>query len=418
MNKCDVVIIGAGIGGAVLSLALGSRGWKIRLLERELHPAHIARPEVLWGATPAALDRFGVGDIIRNTASVRLDGVEFTSGSRQLLTLSPDVLRRAKVEAYSTDPGLTREVIAAAATATGNVTFERGVEVQQVIREDGQILGVQASRNGAPLVEHARLVVGDDGAHSVVRSALMSDSRTLALGAEDQSGTSMKLRIFPLDFITAAIAWPKELPTNRVRIWIDLKAFRMGIPAVGCLPWPGGRGVLLIPLPHVRAEALLHNTPEAFWTTLSKLSPLAMTFSEQLKFPGDFRHFRRPFGHAPRYVADGAAIIGDAAHPVSPAGGQGANAAIWDALTLADVAHEALTADDVSRKRLSRYEALRRPRNRDSLAITKRVALVLRCGSFVPGLRWFVPTVLRCIDCMPTLKSSAVSSFATTFVTR
>jgi len=26
MNKCDVVIIGAGIGGAVLSLALGSRG--------------------------------------------------------------------------------------------------------------------------------------------------------------------------------------------------------------------------------------------------------------------------------------------------------------------------------------------------------------------------------------------------------
>src|SRR6476620_2432234 len=154
MNKCDVVIIGAGIGGAVLSLALGSRGWKVRLLERELRPAHIVRPEVLWGATPAALDRFGVGDVIRNTASTRLDGVEFTSGSRPLLTLSRDLLRRAEVEAYSTDPGLTREAIAAAAAATGNVTFERGVEVQQVIREGGQIVGVQAVRDGASLVEH------------------------------------------------------------------------------------------------------------------------------------------------------------------------------------------------------------------------------------------------------------------------
>jgi len=228
----------------------------------------------------------------------------------------------------------------------------------------------------------------------------------------------MKLRIFPLDFITAAIAWPNELPVDRVRIWIDPKAFRRGIPAVGCLPWPGGRGVLLLPLPHVRAEALLHDTPETFWTTLSKLTPLAVTLSEQLKFPGDFRHIRRPFGHAPQYVADGAAIIGDAAHPVSPAGGQGANAAIWDALTLADVAHEALAADDVSHDRLARYETLRRPRNRDSVSITERVALVLRCGSFVPGLRWLVPAVLRCIDCMPALKSSVVSSFATTFVTR
>jgi 2-polyprenyl-6-methoxyphenol hydroxylase-like FAD-dependent oxidoreductase len=117
-------------------------------------------------------------------------------------------------------------------------------------------------------------------------------------------------------------------------------------------------------------------------------------------------------------VADGAAIIGDAAHPVSPAGGQGANAAIWDALTLADVAHEALKADDVRRDRLARYETLRRPRNRDSVSITERVACVLRCGSFVPGLRWLVPTVLRIIDCMPALKSSVVSSFATTFITR
>src|SRR4051812_15076084 len=110
MDTSDVIVVGAGIGGAVLALALGTRGWKVKLLEREKQPPRMARPEILWGATPAALDRFGVGDSIRNTASIRLDGVEFLSGCRRLLAVSREVLREAKVEAYSTDPSATREI--------------------------------------------------------------------------------------------------------------------------------------------------------------------------------------------------------------------------------------------------------------------------------------------------------------------
>jgi monooxygenase len=399
----DVVVVGAGIGGAVLALALGSRGWKVKLLEREVQPIRMVRPEILWGATPTALDRFGVGDVIRTQASVRLDGVEFMRGSRRLLSLSRDVLKAANVEAYSTDPSLTREVIAAAAAATGNVTFERGVEVQQVLRDGCRIVGVQASRGGTTLVERARLVVGDDGANSVVRAAISPDT---------------KLSTFPLDFMTAAVAWPGELPQDQVRAWINPKALRAGIPVIGCLPWPGSRGVLLLPLPHERAVALRQGGAEEFWDELTKLTPLAATLSARLKFPDDFRCVQRPYGHAPRYVVDGAAIIGDAAHPVSPAGGQGANASIWDALALAEVAHEALTADDLSGERLARYEALRRPRNRDSVRITERVVRVFRFASYVPGLQWLVPALLRCIDFLPPPKSRIVSSFATTFVTR
>jgi len=43
-------------------------------------------------------------------------------------------------------------------------------------------------------------------------------------------------------------------------------------------------------------------------------------------------------GHAPRYGAAGAVVMGDAAHPVSPAGGQGANMSIADARALAELA--------------------------------------------------------------------------------
>jgi len=425
MDTSDVAIVGAGIGGAVLALALGSRGWRVKLLEREMQPPQMVRPEILWGATPTVLDRFGVGDVIRTQASVRLGGVEFMCGRRRLLALSHDVLQAAKVEAYSTDPGLTREAIVAAAAATGTVTFLRGVEVQQVVRDGTRIVGVQASRNGMSLVEHARLVVGDDGAHSVVRAALSSDRGWPSPRVDnhtsmqtDQRRADLEFKLFPLDFVTAAIVWPDELPPDEGRVWINPKAFRAGIPGIGCLPWPGGRGVLLLPLPHTRAEALLRSTEVAFWNELTKLTPLAATLSSQLKFPDGFRRVQRPYGHAPQYVADGAAIIGDAAHPVSPAGGQGANAAIWDALALAEVAHEALTANDVSRERLARYEALRRPRNCDSVRITERAARVFRYAPYVPGLRWLVPAALRCIDFLPSLKSRVVASFATTFVTR
>jgi 2-polyprenyl-6-methoxyphenol hydroxylase-like FAD-dependent oxidoreductase len=91
----DVAVVGAGIGGAVLALALGNRGWTVTLLERDRVPHTVPRPEILWGATPDALDRFGIGDLIRQQASVRLGGINVRQGNRRLLTISRRVLDSA-----------------------------------------------------------------------------------------------------------------------------------------------------------------------------------------------------------------------------------------------------------------------------------------------------------------------------------
>jgi 2-polyprenyl-6-methoxyphenol hydroxylase-like FAD-dependent oxidoreductase len=117
-------------------------------------------------------------------------------------------------------------------------------------------------------------------------------------------------------------------------------------------------------------------------------------------------------------VADGVAIIGDAAHPMSPAGGQGANASIWDALALADVAHQGLAAGDLSRQRLARYELLRRPSNSASVAITERAVVAFNLLRQVPGLSRLVPAALGIFDSLPALKATILSAVATTFVTR
>ena len=402
-SHSDVIVVGAGIGGAVLGLALAVRGWSVKILERESAPLSIARPEILWGATPAALDRLGVGDVLRRQISVRLAGIQLNHGDRQLLAISRDVLHRADVEAYSTDPSMSRTAIADAALATGKVAIVRGAEVHEVIREGGRIVGVRGKRRDGPFEGRGKLIVGDDGVHSVVRQAI---------------GVEMNPRLFPLDFITAAIAWPDALPVDQVRVWVNPDAFTKGVPAIAMFPWPGRRGALLIPLVHDRADRLLQGGADHFWSQLSGLTPVAANLSQQLRFPEDFKRVRRPYGHATHYVADGAAIIGDAAHPMSPAGGQGANASIWDALALAEVAHLALSGGDLSRRRLSRYEVLRRPANARSVRISVRGARAFAIIRRTPALRWLVPAALRTLDRSPWLKQRILSAASTTFVTR
>jgi 2-polyprenyl-6-methoxyphenol hydroxylase-like FAD-dependent oxidoreductase len=163
---------------------------------------------------------------------------------------------------------------------------------------------------------------------------------------------------------------------------------------------------------------LLDGGAEEFWRKLAKLTPLAKQLEIPPRFPVDFKHVRRPFGHAQTYVADGTAILGDAAHPMSPAGGQGANAAIWDALALADVAHEALSSGDVSRQKLARYESLRRQHNAASVRISRIAAGALGIIPRIPGRSRVALALLSIIDSLPALKALFVGTISTTFVTR
>jgi 2-polyprenyl-6-methoxyphenol hydroxylase-like FAD-dependent oxidoreductase len=397
----DVVIVGAGIGGAALGLALGRMGRRVALVEREATPPRLVRPEILWGATLDALAKLRVADRIRAEASVELEGVEVRSVSGPLITIGPQDLAAAGVRGFSTNPGRTRELLAEAALATGCVEVHRGVRVEDLARDGNRVVGISGKRGSEPFALGARLVVGDDGTHSVVRTRL---------------GIPLTLTTFPIDFVTAWVPWPDPLPPGRVHLRLDPRAFRAGLPALGLFPWPRREAVVLVPLVHGRAERLLADDPERFWDGARNLTPLAPFLREHAQFPRDFARVQRPFGHAVRYVADGAAILGDAAHPMTPAGGQGANAAIWDALALADAADAALRSGDASRARLVEYERLRHPVNARSVAISAGVARLFRAARHLP-LAVLVPFGARLADRLVWPKRRLVRGFATTFVT-
>jgi len=366
------------------------------ILEREAIPRRIIRPEILWQPTLAALDRLGLGEPIRSQACVRLNQVDVGG----LLVMRPGDFAAAGAEAFSTDPFLTRQLITAAAQATGNVDLLRGVEVTSRVSDGPITRGVAGMRANERLEIDADLVVGADGVHSFLRSSL---------------GIAIDLRVFPIDFLTASLPWPTALAPDGAKVYLHRGAFREGMPAVALIPGPSGKGVVLIPLPSARADRTLAAAPAQFWDALAATVPASGGWRACIEFPRDFVRATRPFGHAAGYVRDGAALIGDAAHPMTPAGGQGANASIWDAL--ADVADGALKSGNVSRERLAPYERRRRPINERSVQISRTAWAAFRFGRCLP-LGSVVPLMLRTVDLMVWPKRAFLRRISRTLVDR
>jgi 2-polyprenyl-6-methoxyphenol hydroxylase-like FAD-dependent oxidoreductase len=107
------------------------------------------------------------------------------------------------------------------------------------------------------------------------------------------------------------------------------------------------------------------------WAAMLAGSPNISPEMRDVEFPGDFARIRREFGHAERYGSGAVVLMGDALHPVSPAGGQGANMSVADALALAEILPEG--GPDV----IERYESLRRRANARSLRVTAGAARLL-----------------------------------------
>jgi 2-polyprenyl-6-methoxyphenol hydroxylase-like FAD-dependent oxidoreductase len=91
-------------------------------------------------------------------------------------------------------------------------------------------------------------------------------------------------------------------------------------------------------------------------------------------------------------------LAGDAAHVHSPAGGQGMNAGILDAVTLADALKRALAGNDAA---LDAYGAVRRPIAQQIVTLADRLT---RMAVVRPGLRVLRNALLSTLSLLPALR--------------
>ncbi|WP_341521825.1 2-octaprenyl-3-methyl-6-methoxy-1,4-benzoquinol hydroxylase [Pseudomonas sp. G.S.17] len=109
--------------------------------------------------------------------------------------------------------------------------------------------------------------------------------------------------------------------------------------------------------------------------------------------------------HAKRYVAEGLALIGDAAHTIHPLAGQGVNLGFLDAAVLAEVLlHAAERGERLADARvLSRFERRRMPHNLALMAAMEGFERLFQADPL--PLRWLRNTGLKVVNQLPEAKA-------------
>ena len=109
--------------------------------------------------------------------------------------------------------------------------------------------------------------------------------------------------------------------------------------------------------------------------------------------------------HAKRYIQPGLALIGDAAHTIHPLAGQGVNLGFLDAATVAEVLLHALRRGEplASEKTLSRFERRRMPHNLAMMAAMEGFQRLFQADPL--SVRWLRNSGLNLVDGLAEAKA-------------
>ncbi|MNJ61006.1 2-octaprenylphenol hydroxylase [compost metagenome] len=109
--------------------------------------------------------------------------------------------------------------------------------------------------------------------------------------------------------------------------------------------------------------------------------------------------------HAKRYVAEGLALIGDAAHTIHPLAGQGVNLGFLDAAVLAEELQHAYERGErlADVRVLSRYERRRMPHNLALMAAMEGFERLFQADPL--PLRWLRNSGLKWVEQLPEAKA-------------
>jgi 2-polyprenyl-6-methoxyphenol hydroxylase-like FAD-dependent oxidoreductase len=361
----EAVIIGAGVGGLAAANALYRTGWQVTVLERAdaLRPigAGIAMPPNAMHALDAvAADAEGMDAAGTDAATLgaRVRAVGMAGGA--IGARRPDgrwifkptgnpVGRRFGYPVYS----LARtELLAVFAGQLPGDTI-RFDTVAQVADPGSADRRAQVQTAAGEVIE-ADLVVAADGGRSAVRRALFPDHPGPADGGYTiwwmlAPSLGDKEEVVASESLGKGTVWGTwALADGRVYAYATvLKRF---LTANG--------GPAADPLSQLRAHF-------AGW--YPQVQRILEAVDPASVYRDDARWMQTPL---PAYHAGRVALLGDAAHPMTPDLGQGGSQSIEDAVVLAKV----LAAADGDPRALASYSTARLPRTMDIVKRSKRMA--------------------------------------------
>lgn len=341
----DVIVMGGGLVGLTLALALARQGATCRIIdpmarEAMVSPQADGRASALSSTSWQLLDNLGLGDALRPDACA-------IAGISVCEALKPGAIDFHAPDGHDGDPG----------GAMGAMVANHDLRVALLAAIDGisdiELQFGQAVSSVSVEADAAMVTLGDG---STFTAALLAGADGRGSPTRDQAGIAMAQWRYRQAGITATIAHDRDHGHTAYQIFYP--AGPLAILPLNDDDQGRHRASIVWTVPQDRVSAYTGLSDRAF---AAELAGHMGGFLGEIEMLSPRAAFPLGYHAAASMVAPRVALVGDAAHGIHPIAGQGLNLGLRDAAALAEVVADAvrLGLDPADSVMLGRYESWR-----------------------------------------------------------